>query len=317
MRQLNNLVSIIIPVYNVKHYLDECIVSIISQTYCNLEIVLVDDGSTDGSDEICDRYSSIDHRVKIIHKQNGGLSSARNAGLDVALGKFVMFIDSDDVVELNMVERLLYYQSLFQVDIVGSEIKRLKNGKLSLMKQFHSDQNNRVFSSNEILRLMLLSKVDCSSCNKLYTRTIIGDSRFKFNRNNEDVLFLYYLYQKCEKVVYTNESFYHYRITPNSITTSNFNMHSFDVMYNAIEMENHAIENGLLLQKEFSIYTSNMAASCFWVIFKNKLKESVPYIYILCKEKMRENWFSLLTNEFYSRKQWLKGQLAIIVSLIY
>lgn len=100
------LISIIVPVYNVEKYLKECIDSVISQTYKNLEIILVDDGSTDKSGEICDEYSKKDSRIKVIHKENGGLSDARNVALDIAKGEYIGFVDSDDYVEKDMFETL-------------------------------------------------------------------------------------------------------------------------------------------------------------------------------------------------------------------
>lgn len=99
-------ISVIVPVYNVEKYLDKCVQSILNQTYENIELVLIDDGSTDGSSKICDKYGKIDSRVKVIHKENGGLSSARNRGIDEAVGKFITFIDSDDYIHHQMLEIL-------------------------------------------------------------------------------------------------------------------------------------------------------------------------------------------------------------------
>lgn len=101
---MNDLISLIIPIYNVEKYLDKCIETIINQTYSNIEIILVDDGSTDASGEISDIWKEKDKRIKVIHKENGGLSSARNAGIDIAKGKYIGFIDSDDYIDLEMIE---------------------------------------------------------------------------------------------------------------------------------------------------------------------------------------------------------------------
>ena len=112
MSRINqNLISVIIPVYNVENYLDRCITSVINQTYKNLEILLVNDGSTDTSGEICDNYAQQDERIKVIHKKNGGLSSARNAGLDISKGDFIGFLDSDDFIALEYYEICLLYTS--------------------------------------------------------------------------------------------------------------------------------------------------------------------------------------------------------------
>ena len=114
---MDKLISVIVPIYNVEEYLNECVDSILNQTYKNLEIILVDDGSTDKSGIICDDYAKIDSRIKVIHKKNGGLSDARNVGIDRALGEFIIFIDSDDYIDHSMCEILLAYASKYDVDI--------------------------------------------------------------------------------------------------------------------------------------------------------------------------------------------------------
>src|SRR5690554_2285343 len=106
METENELISIIVPVYNVEQYIEKCMVSILSQTYRNIEIILIDDGSTDNSGNLCDTYSAIDPRVKVIHKKNGGISSARNSGLEVAMGEYIGFVDPDDWIETNMYESM-------------------------------------------------------------------------------------------------------------------------------------------------------------------------------------------------------------------
>ena len=116
---INNLISIIVPVYNVEEYLPACLDSIINQTYTEIEIILVDDGSTDSSGEICDRYAKIDERVKVIHKSNGGLSDSRNVGIQVAKGEYIGFVDSDDYVEFDMYETLFNILKQF---LIFSEI---------------------------------------------------------------------------------------------------------------------------------------------------------------------------------------------------
>ena len=121
---MNKLISIIIPVYKVEEYLEKCVDSVIKQTYDNLEIILVDDGSPDNCGKICDQYSKKDKRVKVIHKENGGLSDARNAGIDISRGEYISFIDSDDYVEIDYIETL--YNSIIKskISIILSHIER-------------------------------------------------------------------------------------------------------------------------------------------------------------------------------------------------
>ena len=115
---MENLVSIIIPIYKVQNYLNRCILSIVNQTYKNLQIILVDDGSPDNCPQICDSWSKKDSRIEVIHKKNGGLSDARNSGLQIAKGKFVLFVDSSDLIALNMVENMLNEMIINDADMV-------------------------------------------------------------------------------------------------------------------------------------------------------------------------------------------------------
>ena len=126
---MESLISVIVPVYNVENYLDKCIESIVNQTYKNLEIILVDDGSLDSSSKICDEWAVKDNRIKVIHKTNGGVSSARNEGLKNANGDFIAFVDSDDWLELNMYEKLISKQKETNTDIVFSGYNMIIDGK--------------------------------------------------------------------------------------------------------------------------------------------------------------------------------------------
>lgn len=121
------MISIIVPIYNVEKYLPKCIESIINQTYTDLEILLIDDGSTDNSGLICDKYASIDNRIRVIHKKNGGLSDARNVGLDICKGKYISFIDSDDYIELTMYEKMIKIMINQKVDIVSCNYNHIYN----------------------------------------------------------------------------------------------------------------------------------------------------------------------------------------------
>ena len=121
----DELISVIIPVYNVELYLESCIQSICKQSYKNLEIILSDDGSTDHSGKICDKYASLDPRIKVIHKENGGLSDARNAGIEVASGQYFMFVDSDDTISKNTIEKMYFLAIEYQCEIVVCNMVRI------------------------------------------------------------------------------------------------------------------------------------------------------------------------------------------------
>ncbi len=224
------LISVVVPVYNVEKYLNECVDSILAQTYENLEIILVDDGSPDRCPQICDEYAAAHANVRVVHKQNGGLSSARNAGLEAATGAWIMFVDSDDIILPEMLTDLMAEAQAHNYDIVGSNLASYQ-GKRRIM---HYVSKRCEFSGNEILCAFLLKNIDLSSCTKIYRREIIGDARFPLNRRSEDFPFLVEVYGKQPRAAYLPVGYYQYRSTPGSITNV-FNKNFFDQLTNIEE----------------------------------------------------------------------------------
>ena len=219
------LISVIIPIYKVERYLNECVSSVVNQTYKNLEIILVDDGSPDGCPQMCDEWAKRDSRIRVIHKENGGLSDARNAGMDIATGEYVAFVDSDDYIAPTMYETLVRGFSFSEsVGIVSCQICSLKDGQI---KQFNTKWNverPKFLTSKEFIISKLTEETSFTVWNKLYTRTLLRNTRFRKGRNNEDTLFMYDVGRVMEqyqiKEVILSPSFYYYRIRSNSICTS-------------------------------------------------------------------------------------------------
>lgn len=226
-------ISIIIPVYKVQDYLAECIESVQRQTYNNLEIILVDDGSPDDCGSICDRYAAQDQRIYVIHRQNGGAACARNDGLDYATGDYISFIDGDDWIPETAVERL--YQGLKEYDAdcsVGRMIMVLdKNGILTPKKKPAAPLKCET-STEAIKRVMLTGS---SMCNRLFKRQAFDGIRFPVGRINEDEVAAVHVYAACRKIVFLDQFTYYYRKRPNSITTSGFTLRTVDMYYNSID----------------------------------------------------------------------------------
>lgn len=221
----NPLVSVIVPIYNVDRYLRACIDSIIDQTYSNLEIILVDDGSPDKCPEICDEYAKNDNRVNVIHQKNGGLSAARNAGIDVAHGEFLTFIDSDDFIAKNYVELLYNGLSELGADIsIASFCKfsekdalNIHSHELPFDEKIKEECFRRYGSLNAELSMPFIS-----ACNKLYHKKLFDEIRFPIGKLYEDAFTTYKLLNEAEKVVFTETQLYFYRLNPQSILGQSF-----------------------------------------------------------------------------------------------
>ncbi len=221
-RMNTNKISIIIPVYNVKKYLSKCIDSVINQSYENLQIILVDDGSTDGSEQICDDYKKKDKRVEVIHQTNRGLSAARNVGLDMATGNWVAFLDSDDWIDADMYETLLSVALEKKAEIVSCLSEDFIEEQLitaSERKNFEVVE----FGYNEIIRELVTQKaIKFEVWNKLWKRTLIGDTRFVEGQISEDIYFDRLLFNKAQKIYHINWVMHHYLTQRDGNTCSTF-----------------------------------------------------------------------------------------------
>lgn len=216
----NDLISVIIPVYNVEHYLGDCVESALNQSYKNLEILLIDDGSTDNSGKICDEYSKKDNRIKVFHKKNGGAASAKNFGVKKAVGKFICFIDSDDIVEKDYVEYLYSLISKENADLsIGCYTVKSNNKEYNIGK----NQIDSILSSKDCLKKLLLDDgITVSLCAKLYKKNILKSIYFPENFMYEDDATMYSIIMKCKTISYGNKSIYTYYIRNNSVMTKDF-----------------------------------------------------------------------------------------------
>lgn len=215
---MTDLISIVVPVYNVKNYLDRCIESIINQTYKNLEIILVNDGSNDGSGEVCEKWKKKDERIIVLHKKNGGLSSARNAGIEIAKGKYIAFIDSDDYVSHNMYQELHAILEKNKSDIVicGREYV-WDDGKTYC--RYRYDRRIENYTSKEAIKEMnSFRKFDMAAWDKLYKRSLFKNIRFPEGKLSEDYYIMYKLFWKSKKITYYAHPLYYYYQRRNSIT---------------------------------------------------------------------------------------------------
>ena len=231
------LISVIVPIYKVEYYMDECIESILAQTYSNLEIILVDDGSPDSCPQKCDEWAEKEKRIQVIHKKNGGLSSARNAGLKIARGKYISFIDSDDLIEEHMYEELMKGFSMADnVAITSVRILQYINGNVLNYKEEWSFDSPHIIEGKDFTQKIIAETCSIPVCNKLYQADICKKVAFKEGRNNEDTLFNYFIGKelKSKKALVIEMPYpaYYYRTRPDSICTSTKVPLIFDVLKN-------------------------------------------------------------------------------------
>ncbi|MDO4303803.1 MAG: glycosyltransferase family 2 protein [Bacillota bacterium] len=225
------MISVIVPSYNVAPYLERCVNSLVRQTYIELEIILVDDGSTDETGELCEKLSQNDSRIKVIHKENGGLSDARNAGIDIATGEFYSFIDGDDFIELDTYEAMLAEMKDPAVSIVAggffvTDIKGNTTISMSPKRQYYTKEE-------AFMDLFGKSYISQSSCNKLFRSSLFDNIRYKKGILNEDMEILPRLLDAGSHVVLLDKAVYHYIKKPGSITSADYSMER----YKAIEIE--------------------------------------------------------------------------------
>ena len=219
----NDLVSIIIPIYNVEEFVEKCLKSVINQTYKNVEIILIDDGSKDNSKQICDNYAKIDNRIKVIHKKNEGVSKARNIGLDIAKGEYIAFVDADDYIEKNYIEELYNLSIETNADITICGVKD-EDYAGNIFNE--SNEITKKLNREEMLKELLNEKYFFSVCwAKFYKKETIANIRFNENMKiAEDLEFLYKLLDNIN-VVYidTVKKLYHFLFREGSATRQGFN----------------------------------------------------------------------------------------------
>ena len=296
------LISIIVPIYQVELYLEKCIDSIINQTYKNLEIILIDDGSPDRCGAICDEYAGKDSRIRVIHQKNGGLSAARNAGLDIAKGDYIQFVDSDDWIEPEACETVLTIAEEQHADIVCFGFCwLLPTGETTLVS---------VNSSSEIEEAAVIKQLICKKSvirnfawNKLFVRKLFDGVRFPVGRTYEDICVTYQLVHKADKIYATKAILYHYVTRENSISSKRFNAKTIKDLIAAYKQP---IE---FLQSEYPEYADMQIAHALremlngWALLEND--PDYPRIMGDLKEFKRKHHSKMHTLTKYNKTIWL------------
>lgn len=304
--------SIIVPIYKVEKQLEQCIKSILNQSFTNFELILVDDGSPDMCGHICDEYEKKDSRIKVIHKKNGGLSDARNAGLDIALGKYIGFVDSDDIIHPQMYEKLYNCINKSNLDIVQCKFKRFKSIEEINININDSELNFKEYNSQDaIIDLIDNNKINVNAWNKLYKRELFQNERYPKGKIHEDEFLTYKLIYNSSKIGYIDEELYYYYENNNGIMNGSNILKRLDRIEALEERSSFFLNNG-----NKDLYNKSNTALFFalnklYFIFKRnkQLRKEEQYINLL-KDKIIKT-ASILSDNVYLSKQNIK-----IVNLI-
>ena len=220
------LISVIVPIYKVEKYLNNCVESIQNQTYKNLEIILVDDGSPDSCPELCDKFAEEDERIKVVHKVNGGLSDARNAGIEVATGTYITFVDSDDFLLEDMIETLYYLSEEYDADFVMcGKMDCGDDDIIGTIVPKSGPSKIKVFEGREKMTAYLkTNQIETTAWKKLYKSYLLDEIRFPKGKLHEDAFTTYKLVDAAGKILVTNKVGYVYRNNPQSIMNSGFSL---------------------------------------------------------------------------------------------
>lgn len=306
-----SMISVIIPVYKAEAYLDECIQSVVDQTYSNLDIILVDDGSPDRCPQICDAWAEKDARIRVIHKPNGGAASARNAGLNIADGEYIGFVDSDDIIAANMYECLLHALELCSVGIADCGICHISEDGEPLDNG--CKYPNKELNVEQALDAFFTMQIDTSFCCKLFDRSVLTNCRFLEGESNEEFPLIVPCVVAANGIVHLGDAKYFYRRRSGSVTNNRIS--DTKVLYKnlrlmEVQLKNYAIQaqnfgffmaqysyfRCLKLEKQFHLLTKEnktdycMYRSIMWgnlitYMFSphSRLKDKILYILILTK----------------------------------
>ncbi len=304
----NPLISVIVPVYKVEPYIHRCVDSILSQTYHPIEIILVDDSSPDNCGAICDRYAQENPNIKVVHRANGGLSAARNSGIEACHGEYIGFVDSDDYIHPEMYEKLYDDICHFKTKIAFCHS--------DVVKQEVGDNRDYGNSSERrpkiyVMRRALEESIWWSACTKLFHKSLFDDIRFPEGKTNEDLAIMMFIYDRCEYIAINYNKLYFYCIREDSITTSKLNKHKFDIIDNATNVAQYMHKHHPELEPAVHNIQLSHGLSLLLQLSQYDGDDLTPQ-----KEKtiatIRHEWPSLLSSPFLSLSQRFLLTLACI-----
>lgn len=304
---MDELISIVVPIYKVEKYLEKCVYSLLTQSYKNLEIILVDDGSPDNCGKICDRFQIMDNRIKVIHKINGGLSDARNVGVEVATGEYITFVDSDDYVDNDYINYL--YSLLKTNDSDISIVMPYQVDENYIIKKSNKKEKIYNYDSVNALKTMLYQKkFETSAWGKLFKIDIVKGIKFPVGKIYEDIGTIYKYLLKAKNVTFSTKRIYYYLQRNDSIMGRKYKSNDLDYVYNSKLLLEEMEKNGNL--ELIKAAKSRYVSANFSVLIK--LNKSDPKI----RNELLLNIKKNQKNVFFDRNVRLKNKIAILLTYI-
>ena len=297
------LISVIIPAYNIEKYIGRCLDSLLKQTYKNLEIIVVDDGSTDDTAKIIDEYTYSYDNIKVIHKANSGVSATRNTGIDIAKGDYIGFVDGDDTVDDDMFETLIQNAINYNADISHCGYKMVFPSRTD----YYYNTGDIVIQDNQegLKDLLKADRVEPGLWNKIYKSSLFEDIRLNENiKYNEDLLANFYLFKKAKKSVFYDKCLYNYMIRKGSAATKQVSKNKIVDPVLVLEEIKNSLEKGTdLYEIAYKRYLASLIGVC-----RNKVcRSNIEYIYYTkeAKEKLKE--------EYLNNKDLIRGKMKYMI----
>ncbi len=311
-----SLISIIIPVYNVEKYLDRCISSVLDQTYQNLQIILVDDGSTDNCSELCEKYKILDARVRVIHKSNSGAADARNMGLQIADGEYIGFVDADDYIAKDMYECLYETLKKSECDIACcGRVNRFEDNVKLKPQVDYVKKHVTILNNKEAMKaLILFDGIDFSPCDKLFSIRVLKNIGFPSGRSCEDIPVIYKAFKQSNRIVHIGGAKYNYCHRKNSSSGKAFYPQRMDYFYFIRDVYADIMVNYPLLRKEAEVMMYR-ALIFMWSDIRRINKTSGKYISLEKKMKklILRSLLRYILNPYISRNEYMKVIKELVV----
>ena len=308
---MNELVSVIVPIYNVEKYLDRCVKSIIEQTYKHLEIILVDDGSPDNCPKMCDEWAKKDSRIVVLHKTNGGLSSARNAGIKIAKGTYLSFVDSDDYIKNDMIESMVTTMYNYSSDLscCGRYIVH-DNGKIE--NKFIGNQIQLLSSQEATCAMFDGTIVGEPAWDKVYKKELFDDICFPEGEINEDIGIMPLIFNKANNIVHIPEAYYYYCKNGASITRSGYSNKKSIVLKHLDQIENIVLDLYPNIINNFYAFKAKYSLSMLYLILENRIvKNTFINDYKSYYNNLKKCFIYFITSKTITKSEKIKGILVV------